>query len=180
VPLPLCSRTLPGLSYQLLTSRNYNSQLPQPRQSQSQSYVTTYGQSASLSWCQAPNYGRSPDLYYCQAVVRLLLCGVVSDERTGRLILLLAFASAIILGSESHRTQDHILPCQIRDSPTWRARSSSVFISSLRAPCSTHIPRHWAPISWPPTALRATVEVFEPAFTQATNYLVNSCLFSPA
>jgi hypothetical protein len=33
---------------------------------QSQSYVTTDGQSANLSWCQAPNWGSRPDFYYCQ------------------------------------------------------------------------------------------------------------------
>jgi hypothetical protein len=37
--------------------------------------------------------------------------GVLSDERTGLLIL----ASAVILGSESRRTHDHILLSQIRD-----------------------------------------------------------------
>jgi hypothetical protein len=36
--------------------------------SQSQSYVTTDGQSASLSWNEAPVYGLRPDLYYCQTV----------------------------------------------------------------------------------------------------------------
>jgi hypothetical protein len=37
-------------------------------QSQSQSYVTTNGQSASLSWNKAPIWGLRPDLYYCQTV----------------------------------------------------------------------------------------------------------------
>jgi hypothetical protein len=34
-------------------------------QSQSQSYVTTDGLSASLSWNKAPIWGLRPDLYYC-------------------------------------------------------------------------------------------------------------------
>jgi hypothetical protein len=52
-------------------------------QSQSQSYVTTDGQSASLFWCQAPIWGLRPDFYYCQTVAGLLLFGALSDERTG-------------------------------------------------------------------------------------------------
>jgi hypothetical protein len=43
--------------------------------------------------------------------------GAISDERTGRLQLLLAFASAVILGSESRGTYDHFLLSQIRDRP---------------------------------------------------------------
>jgi hypothetical protein len=35
---------------------------------QSQSYVTTDGQSASLSWNKAPIWGLRPDFYYCQTV----------------------------------------------------------------------------------------------------------------
>jgi hypothetical protein len=34
----------------------------------SQSYVTTDGQSASLSWNKAPIWGLRPDFYYCQTV----------------------------------------------------------------------------------------------------------------
>jgi hypothetical protein len=43
----------------------------------------TYGQSASLSWCQAPIWGPRPDSYYCQTVAGLLMCGALSDKRTG-------------------------------------------------------------------------------------------------
>jgi hypothetical protein len=50
---------------------------------QSQSYVRTDGQSASLSWCQAPIWGLRPDLYYCQTVACLLMRGAFFDERTG-------------------------------------------------------------------------------------------------
>jgi hypothetical protein len=38
-------------------------------------YVTTDGQSASLSWCQAPIMGLRPDIYYCQTAVGLLILG---------------------------------------------------------------------------------------------------------
>jgi hypothetical protein len=39
--------------------------------SQSQSYVTTDGQPASLSWNKAPIWSLRPDLYYCQTVTGL-------------------------------------------------------------------------------------------------------------
>jgi hypothetical protein len=51
--------------------------------SQSQSYVTTNGHSASLSSCQAPMWGLRLEFYYCQTVADLLMWGAVSDERTG-------------------------------------------------------------------------------------------------
>jgi hypothetical protein len=49
--------------------------------SQSQSYVTTDGQSASLSWCQAPIWDLKPD-FFCLTVAGLLMWGALSDERT--------------------------------------------------------------------------------------------------
>jgi hypothetical protein len=51
-------------------------------QSQSQSYVTTDGQPASLSWNKAPIWGLRPDLDYCRTVAGLLIWGALSDERT--------------------------------------------------------------------------------------------------
>jgi hypothetical protein len=52
-------------------------------QRQSQSYVTTDGQPASLSWNKAPIWGLRPDLDYCLTVAGLLIWGTLSDERTG-------------------------------------------------------------------------------------------------
>jgi hypothetical protein len=52
-------------------------------QSQSQSYITTDGQPASLSFNKAPNWGLRPDLDYCLTVACLLVWGALSDERTG-------------------------------------------------------------------------------------------------
>jgi hypothetical protein len=40
--------------------------------SESESYVTTDEQSASLSWNKAPIWGLRPDIYYCQKVAGLL------------------------------------------------------------------------------------------------------------
>jgi hypothetical protein len=59
-------------------------------------------------------------------------------------------ASAVILGSESRGTRDHISLSQIRDSPNLEGQVP-VFIS----------PRHWVPFSSPATTRRATVELFK-------------------
>jgi hypothetical protein len=50
--------------------------------SESESYVTTDGQSASLSWYKAPIRGLRPDFCYWQTVAGLLMWGALSDERT--------------------------------------------------------------------------------------------------
>jgi hypothetical protein len=50
--------------------------------SESESYVTTDGQSASLSWNKAPFWGLRPDLDYSQTVAGFLMWGVHSDDRT--------------------------------------------------------------------------------------------------
>jgi hypothetical protein len=49
-------------------------------------------------------------MFIGQTVVGLLMWGALSHERTG---LLLALASAAILGSESRETLDHTLLSQI-------------------------------------------------------------------
>jgi hypothetical protein len=83
-------------------------------QSQSQSYVTTDGQSASLHWNKAPIWGLRPDIYYCLTVAGLVIWGAFSDERTGLSFKIAAgLASADIFGSESHRTRGHSLLSQI-------------------------------------------------------------------
>jgi hypothetical protein len=51
--------------------------------SESESYVTTDGQSARLSWNKTPIWGLRPDLNYCLTVAGLLIWGTLSDERTG-------------------------------------------------------------------------------------------------
>jgi hypothetical protein len=83
---------------------------------QSQNYVTTDGQSASLSWCQAPTWGQRPDFYYSQTVAGLLMWGALSEERMG--------LSFTIAAGPRHRSQVRvqrdsslILLSQIRDSP---------------------------------------------------------------
>jgi hypothetical protein len=53
---------------------------------QSESYVTTDGQSASLSWNKAPIWGWRADFYYCLTVAGLLIWGALSNERTGPVV----------------------------------------------------------------------------------------------
>jgi hypothetical protein len=50
---------------------------------ESESYVTTDGQPACLSWNKAPISGLRPDLIYCLTVAGLLIWGALSEERTG-------------------------------------------------------------------------------------------------
>jgi hypothetical protein len=86
--IPLLPSSYPGR----LASRNstlhfrlldYCSLLFRPVKVKVKSYVTTDGQSASLSWWQAPIWGLRPDFYYCQTVAGLLTWNALSDERTG-------------------------------------------------------------------------------------------------
>jgi hypothetical protein len=51
--------------------------------SDSESYVTTDGQSTSPSWNKAPIWGLRPDFYYCQTVADCVMWGGLSDEKTG-------------------------------------------------------------------------------------------------
>jgi hypothetical protein len=71
-------------------------------ESESESYVTTDGQSVSLSWNKAPIWGLRPDFYYCQLRVCWYRALSLTRGRVCRLELLLALASEVILGSESH------------------------------------------------------------------------------
>jgi hypothetical protein len=84
--------------------------------SDSEAYVTTDGQSASLSWNKALIWGLRLDFYYCQTIAGLLLWSALSDERTG-----LSFTNAAGPRPRSHSQVrvpwDHILVSQIRDSP---------------------------------------------------------------
>jgi hypothetical protein len=100
---------------------NVNSLL---QSSQSQSYITTDGQSVSLSWCQAPIWGLRPDFYYCQTVAGLLMWDALSDERTGLLLQLLLVSPAQSFLGPSPAGLVIIFYCvRFETPPTWRARS---------------------------------------------------------
>jgi hypothetical protein len=91
---------------------------PLKTESESESYVTTDSQSASLSCNKAPIWGLRSDFYYCQTIAGLLVWGVLSDERTGLSFALTAgprqrSQSWVQVPSDS----DHTLVSQIRDFP---------------------------------------------------------------
>jgi hypothetical protein len=58
--------------------------------SESESYVMTDGQLASLSWNKAPIWDLQPDFYYCHRVAGLLVWGALPDERTDLLFTIAA------------------------------------------------------------------------------------------
>jgi hypothetical protein len=75
--------------------------------------------------------------------------------------LLLPLASVRILGTEFHGTRTYCLTFQ--NLPTWRARS--LYLYPPGTGWSRYTPRHWVPLSLPPTTCRAALEIFEPAST---------------
>jgi hypothetical protein len=81
--------------------------------------------------------------------------------------LLLALASVVILGSESHVTHDHNLLSQIHASPILEAMSS--YLYPPRTGWSSYTRRHWTSFLSPLTACRATVKAFEPTSTMGLN-----------
>jgi hypothetical protein len=77
---------------------------------QSQSYLATDGQSASLSWCHATIRARDQFFFLLEIFFReLRVCYFVAPSLTRgpacNLVLLLVLASAVTLGSESHGTK---------------------------------------------------------------------------
>jgi hypothetical protein len=72
------------------------------------SYTVTDGQSASLSWYQAPTWGSWPDFNYCQmwsffssSMMRRWVCNLLIQVP-------LSVVSNVTLGSKSRRIYDHI------------------------------------------------------------------------
>jgi hypothetical protein len=118
----------------------------QSRLSQSQSYVTTDGQSASLSWNKAPVWGVRPGFYYCQTVAGLFMWGALSDERTG-------------------------LPFTIAAGPRQRSHSRVRVPGDLWPYFTVSDSR--VPFSSPYTTRRATVEVFGLASARSSRLSCN-------
>jgi hypothetical protein len=86
--------------------------------------------------------------------------------------LLLALACAIILRCTSRGTHNYILLPQIWDSSNLEDQVPT-FIS-LRNRVAQLYPRHWVPISLPPTTRRAKVEVFKPTSTRGC-FVASKC-----
>jgi hypothetical protein len=107
-------------------------------QPQSESYITTEGQSTNLSCNKAPVWGLRTDFYYCEAVAGLLMWGVLSDERK-------SLTLTIAPGPLQRRHFQVQVPWD-----SWPYFT----VSDSRLPFS------------PPTTCRITVEIFEPASTR--------------
>jgi hypothetical protein len=111
------------------------------------SYVTTGGQSASLSWNKAPIWDLRHDFYCCQTVAGLLMWGALSDERTG--------PSFTIAAGSRHRSHFRVrVPWDLRPYFT---------VSDSRLPFSS-----------PPTTRRATMEVLDPASSRVFGKMVTN------
>jgi hypothetical protein len=116
-------------------------------ESESESYVTTDGKSASLSWYKAPIRGLRPDFYFrTEYIIRLTVTflipwGALSDERTD--------LSFVCVAGPCQRSLSRVLF-------PWDSRPYFT-VSDLRLPFSS-----------PPTTRRVAVEVFDPASTRVT------------
>jgi hypothetical protein len=80
--------------------------------------MATDGQSISKSWCRAPS-GAHDQIFVIVWQLRSCFCEAPSLTRgqVCLLYMLLALASAVLLGSESLGTRDHILLSQFWDFP---------------------------------------------------------------
>jgi hypothetical protein len=122
---------------------------------ESESYFTTDGQSASLSWYKAPIRGLQPDFYFrTEYVIRLTVTflipwGALFDERTR-----LPFVCAV---GPCQRNLSRVLV-------SWDLRPYFT-VSDLRLPFSS-----------PPTTRRVTVEVFDPASTRVSLQADSCCI----
>jgi hypothetical protein len=108
---------------------------------------------------QLNTYGYSP--YVSSSLMRDCVC---------HLELLLALTSAVILGSESSRTHDHILLSQTRDSPNLEGQVA-IFISP-RNRVTQLWPQALGSFSLPPTTHRDMVEVFDPTSPLENLYII--------
>jgi hypothetical protein len=92
----------------------------------------------------------------CITLTQLRVCCYgapsLTRGRVCRLQLLSVLASAVILGSESRGTHDHILLSQARDSVNMEGQVP-IFISP-RNRVVQYTPKHWVLFSSPPTARR--------------------------
>jgi hypothetical protein len=95
--LALVSAVIPGSDDILLSEGSDSHQIPYLKECKSQSYVTTDGQSASLSWCKSRILGPRPDFCNFQTVAGLLMWCALSDEMTN-----LSFTTAAANRERSH------------------------------------------------------------------------------
>jgi hypothetical protein len=102
-------------------------------QSESQSYIMTNSQSASLSWCQTTIWDSRLIFILLSLIIfrqlQICWCGAPSlmRSRVCSFQFLLGITSTVFLGSESHGTHEHILLSLFLRPPTCRARFLYLF-----------------------------------------------------
>jgi hypothetical protein len=95
-------------------------------QRQSQSYLTTDGQSESLFWCRATIRARDQFFFLTEIFLRQLrVCYFVAPSLTRGRVSNLLVQSAVTLGSKSRRSVT-ISYCSF-ETPIWRARSPYLY-----------------------------------------------------
>jgi hypothetical protein len=134
--------------------------------SRSYGYVTTDGQSAILSGCQAPHMGPKTRFLLLSDNCGFVHVGRPLRREDGSVVYNCCWASPAqsFSGWSSTGLMTIIYCLRLKTVPTWRARSPYLYPPVTGWPSYT--PRHWVPFSSPPTTRRATVEVFEPASTR--------------
>jgi hypothetical protein len=132
---------------------------------QSQSYVMTDGQLASLSCSQAPS-GAQDWSFVTVRELRVYWCGAPSVMRgqVCHLQLVLALTSAVFLGFKSCRTHDQFYCLRFVTPPIFRAKFPYLYPPETGWP--SYVPRHWVPFWLPPRTSKAMVEIFEPISTR--------------
>jgi hypothetical protein len=131
-----------------------------------QSYVTTDGQSASQSWCQAPS-GAQDQILITVRQLRVCRCGAPSLMRTG-----LSFKISAGPRQRSHFWVRVPQDSYFAVSDSWLPQPGGSGLRIYIPPgWPSYTLRHWVPFSSPPATLRATVEVFEPASTRGNSQL---------
>jgi hypothetical protein len=135
--------------------------------SESQSYITTNGQLASLSWCQAPIWRPRLDFYYCQTVAGLLMWGHPLWWEDGSVVCNCCWSSPLpsFLGPSPTELMTIFYCLRFETPPTWRAKSPYLYPPGTAWP--SYILRLLVPFLSPPMTRRAMVEVFEPASSPA-------------
>jgi hypothetical protein len=162
----------------------------------SQSYITTDGQPASLSWNKAPIRGLRPDLYYCLTVAGLLIWGAFSDERTGLpFAIATGLASAVIFGSVSDSRLPFSSPHTTRRVTVEVFDPASTRVTALQVKAKVKVilrltvsqsvnlgvEPHWGP--WPDIYYSLTVTVLfcgAPSLTRGRVCLFICCWLLPA
>jgi hypothetical protein len=183
IPHPLSSRTIPSLSYQLLTAithKDWTAIVTWPTHS-----PINY---SSLHWLTELKVKvmLRPTISRCQAYdqnfitvtqLRVCWCWALSLTRERSAVNNCCWSSpAQSFWGPSPAGLVTIIYClRFKAPPTWRARSPCLYPPRTTWPSYT--PRHWIPFSSLPTTRRATVEVFEPAYKRFNSQLsLNSIL----